>query len=259
MAESYQDIMSRLNGGQQAPQPPKAANDFATYVRTLLANPNPQGGMMGDAAGYYADPFRKQNAINQAILDEELRKKKEAEDAAAAAGGGGGMLGTSSGSDSGSDVQLTQEQLDFLEKETPEERYARITGDWFGLKPMAAYMAGGLPALAAQQGYTPTAFMDRNIGLFRQAMGDTSGYQGPYAPKPAGIAAPVVSGIGGTTYTPSSLQETMQQTGGVLTPQQAQAVVNYVSSGDSGGGGFGYGGQDGMGGQTDSALTGYTE
>ena len=107
--------------------------------------------------------------------------------------------------------------------------------------------------------YGPTGYADYLQGNTRVLMGDTSGYTSPtYTPKPAGVAAPVVSG--GSTYTPSSLQETMQQTGGVLTPQQAQAVVNYVNSGDSGGGGgFGYGGQDGMGGQTDSALTGYTE
>ena len=104
MAESYQDIMSRLNGGQQV-EKPKAANDFATYVRTLLENPNPQGGMMGDASAYYADPFRKQNAINQAILDEELAKKKAEEEAAkAAAGGGGGGGMMSGGGDSAGDM-----------------------------------------------------------------------------------------------------------------------------------------------------------
>lgn len=108
--------------------------------------------------------------------------------------------------------------------------------------------------------YGPTGYADYLQGNARVMMGDKSGYTSPtYTPKPAGVAAPVVSG--GSTYTPSSLQETMNRTGGVLTPQQAQAVVNYVSSGESsgGGGGFGYGGQDGMGGQTDSALTGYTE
>lgn len=158
MAESYQDIMSRLNGGQQAPQPPKAATDFATYVRTLLANPNPQGGMMGDAAAYYADPFRKQNAINQAILDEELRKKKEAEDAAAAAGGGvpSGMFNGSSGGDS-EGMGLTQSQIDYLDAETPMERALRIQNDlgWIGnvVSPLGASLFGRAPVFSGQTNY----------------------------------------------------------------------------------------------------------
>jgi len=131
--ESYEQIMARLNGQQT--QTPKAATDFTTYVQNLLLNTNPQGGMMSDAEAYRADPFRRQNAIN-ASLDEAL-KKKQAEEAAraAAARGGMGMMG-SGGGESGGGVPLTQEQIDFLDRETPEERYARITGDWFGLKPM---------------------------------------------------------------------------------------------------------------------------
>jgi len=131
--ESYEQIMARLNGQQT--QTPKAATDFSTYVQNLLLNTNPQGGMMSDAEAYRADPFRRQNAIN-ASLDEAL-KKKQAEEAAraAAARGGMGMMG-SGGGESGGGVPLTQEQIDFLDRETPEERYARITGDWFGLKPM---------------------------------------------------------------------------------------------------------------------------
>jgi len=144
--ESYEQIMARLNGQQT--QTPKAATDFSTYVQNLLLNTNPQGGMMSDAEAYRADPFRRQNAIN-ASLDEAL-KKKQAEEAARAAAirGGMGMMGSVSG-ESGGGVPLTQEQIDFLERETPEERYARITGDWFGLKPIGAVMGGGLFGLSS--------------------------------------------------------------------------------------------------------------
>ena len=138
--ESYEQIMARLNGQQT--QTPKAATDFSTYVQNLLLNPNPQGGMMSDAEAYRADPFRRQNAIN-ASLDEAL-KKKQAEEAAKAAAARGGMGMMGSGGDSGTPTELTQDQIDFLARETPEERYARITGDWFGLKPMGAVMGGGL-------------------------------------------------------------------------------------------------------------------
>ena len=135
--ESYEQIMARLNGQQT--QTPKAATDFSTYVQNLLLNTNPQGGMMSDAEAYRADPFRRQNAIN-ASLDEALKKKQAEEAAKAAASRGGmGMMG-SGGGESGGGVPLTQEQIDFLDRETPEERYARITGDWFGLKPMGMMM-----------------------------------------------------------------------------------------------------------------------
>ena len=135
--ESYEQIMARLNGQQT--QTPKAATDFTTYVQNLLLNTNPQGGMMTDAEAYRADPFRRQNAIN-ASLDEALKKKQAEEAAKAAASRGGmGMMG-SGGGESGGGVPLTQEQIDFLDRETPEERYARITGDWFGLKPMGMMM-----------------------------------------------------------------------------------------------------------------------
>lgn len=71
MAESYQDIMSRLSGTQQI-EKPKEANDFASYVRTLLENPNPRGSM-----------FARQDEIdrvNQANLSNELEKKEVEEE-----------------------------------------------------------------------------------------------------------------------------------------------------------------------------------
>ena len=135
--ESYEQIMARLNGQQT--QTPKAATDFTTYVQNLLLNTNPQGGMMTDAEAYRTDPFRRQNAIN-ASLDEAL-KKKQAEEAAraAAAGGGMGMMG-SGGGESGGGVPLTQEQIDFLERETLDERGERLKADWLGLKPLAGML-----------------------------------------------------------------------------------------------------------------------
>jgi hypothetical protein len=139
--ESYEQIMARLQG-QQA-QAPTAASDFANYVQTLLLNPNPQGNMMTDAEAFRADPFRRQNAIN-ANLDAALKKKQMEEEAAraAAAGGGGGMgmMSSGGGGDSGNNVQLTEEQLAFLENETLDQRGARIQNDWFGLKPIAGML-----------------------------------------------------------------------------------------------------------------------
>lgn len=151
--QTREEIIAKLNNAYgSAPAQSKPAYDFADHVRTLLEKVNPKGNMLTDAAAYYADPFRKKNAIDQAILDEELAKKKAEEEAAKAAvtgGGGRGMFNTG-GSDGNNDgtPALTQEQIDFLGRETPEERYARITGDWFGLKPMGAVMGGGLFGLS---------------------------------------------------------------------------------------------------------------
>lgn len=221
--ESYEQIMARLNNpygyAPMQPQEP-AASDFTKYVQTLMANTNPQGGM-----------FRMQDEI-----DERNRKTKEAEAARAAQAAGGMFVSTPSGGGSDSkNVELTPEQIAFLEKETPDERYARITGDWFGLKPIGAYLVGGIPGLMAQQGYTPEAMMDRGIGLFRQATGDTSGYTSPtYTPKPAGVAAPVVSGqTNYNTYSPDAYTNTIMNTG---TPYvEITPTFDYSSSSDSGG------------------------
>ena len=75
--------------------------------------------MSPEAAAYYADPFRKQNAIQQASLDAAL-KKKQADEAARRVQG---MLSGDVGADS---PMLTQSQIDFLENETPAERDARM-------------------------------------------------------------------------------------------------------------------------------------
>lgn len=74
-----------------------------------------------DAAAYFANPFRMQDAINQANLT-ALLKQKEAEVAQQRLGGMllGGMEGPAPG--------LTQSQIDFLNEEaqTPGARAARM-------------------------------------------------------------------------------------------------------------------------------------
>jgi hypothetical protein len=166
--ESYEQIMARLNG--KPVEPPKAATDFATYVQNLLLNPNPQGGMMSDAEAYRADPFRRQNAIN-ASLDEALKKKQaeEAARAAAVGGGGGGMFGRNNTPyDSGSGKgELTKEQLDWLERETLDERGNRLKNDLFGFKPIGSYLGGGMLGLG---GYLDSQVPTLNDLMYQQAM-----------------------------------------------------------------------------------------
>ena len=127
--ESYDQIMARLNNpyGFASVQPKTPASDFTNYVQTLLSEPNPQGGM-----------FRMQD-----IVDERKRKAKEEEEAKARALAGGlGMFNQVSGG-SGSDsknVELTPEQIAFLENETLDQRGERLKRDWLGLKPIAGML-----------------------------------------------------------------------------------------------------------------------
>jgi hypothetical protein len=159
--ESYEEIMARLN--KQQSQTPKAATDFSTYVQNLLLNTNPQGGMMSDAEAYRADPLRKQNAIN-ASLEEALKKKQ-----VAAGGGGGGMFGRNNTPyDSGSGKgELTQEQLDWLERETLDERGNRLKNDLLGFKPIGAYLGGGMLGLG---GYLDSQVPTLNDLMYQQAI-----------------------------------------------------------------------------------------
>ena len=136
--QSYADIMARLNNpyGTMTEQPKQtAADDFTKYVQTLLLDPNPQGGMLD------RDPFRRQNEINARIKQEQEAKAAQAA-AGASAGAGGGMFGGSNvgGGDSGNNVQLTKEQLAFLENETLDQRGERLKNDLFGLKPIAGML-----------------------------------------------------------------------------------------------------------------------
>lgn len=111
MADSFTDFVQNLfpsMGQTQQPMLTGAFTDPSAYRAS------------GEAAAYYADPFRKQNTIQQASLDATL-KKKQADEAAQRLSG---ML--SGGGDGGMETGLTQSQIDFLESETPAERGARM-------------------------------------------------------------------------------------------------------------------------------------
>lgn len=77
---------------------------FNDFVQNLLKSTNPQGGLFtgdvgsfyntGDAAAYYADPFRKQKEINAAkAATADLSQALQATQPVSSGDGGGGMLG----------------------------------------------------------------------------------------------------------------------------------------------------------------------
>lgn len=114
MADTFTDFVQNLFPSMGQTRQPMLTGTFAD-PSSYRSSP--------EAAAYYADPFRKQNAIQQASLDAAL-KKKQADEAAQRLSG---ML--SGGGDGGMDMGLTQSQIDFLNDEamTPGARDARMS------------------------------------------------------------------------------------------------------------------------------------
>ena len=110
MADSFTDFVQNLFPSLGQTRQPMLTGTFADPSAYRMSP---------EAAAYYADPFRKQNAIQQASLDAAL-KKKQADEAARRVQG---MLSGDIGSDT---PALTQSQLDFLANETTAERDARM-------------------------------------------------------------------------------------------------------------------------------------
>ena len=110
MADTFTDFVQNLFPSLGQTRQPMLTGTFADPSAYRMSP---------EAAAYYADPFRKQNAIQQASLDAAL-KKKQADEAARRVQG---MLSGDVGADS---PMLTQSQIDFLENETPAERDARM-------------------------------------------------------------------------------------------------------------------------------------
>ena len=129
-----------------------ADKKFADYVKDLMGvlptvNGNPMlsvTSMTDENARYREDPFyiSRQRQADQLALDEEEKRRLAAQS-------GSGMMRGSTSVDSGRDAELTQAQIDFLDRESGNlaERGERIKNDWFGLKPIGAYMGGGMLGL----------------------------------------------------------------------------------------------------------------
>lgn len=195
---------------------------FADYVKDVMSVlPTVNGNSMlsvtsqTDADKYRANPFYMQDAI---------RKRNEEEAAKQDKATGDGLFAPKilSGGD-GPNLDLLPQTLNFLDKETLEEQGARIKSDMFGLKPIAAYLVAGIPGVAAQQGHTPTSFIDQSIGLFRQAHGDMGGH----TPSPA---TPTVTGAVTSPVTTTALPAVVDL-GTLANPTQAALNLGIVGGG----------------------------
>ena len=229
----------------------------------IQGRPNPyanfeQGMLSQDALDYRADPFAY---VKKKFggLDKVLKKDTPAV-------GLGGLFGSqpSSGGDSASDTggrNYYQEIEDRFYNEnlalgaTPEAARALAAQQAFeiqsannarinaGLTLFGNTLIPGMGAAGVAK-YGPTAYADYLQGNARVMMGDTSGYQGPYTPKPAGVAAPVVSGQSNyNTYSvdPSGMEAARiaaEQSYGVTPTFDSSTSYSdgYSSTGDGSGG-----------------------
>ena len=181
---------------------------FADYVKDLMGvlptvNGNPMlsvTSMTGDNARYREDPFYKSRDIqarDQLVLDEEERKRREAAQAGsgmmAGGGGGDGFQGRNAIQEREDQLRaanLPEEEVQAIMAAEQEERGSRLNS-------LLTLATQGIMPGATMFGlnkYGLSGYQDLLQGNMRNLVGDKSGYRSPdYQPKPAGVAAPVVS------------------------------------------------------------------
>ena len=181
---------------------------FADYVKDLMGvlptvNGNPMlsvTSMTGDNARYREDPFYKSRDIqarDQLVLDEEERKRREAAQAGsgmmAGGGGGDGFQGRNAIQERENQLRaanLPEEEVQAIMAAEQEERGSRLNS-------LLTLATQGIMPGATMFGlnkYGLSGYQDLLQGNMRNLVGDKSGYRSPdYQPKPAGVAAPVVS------------------------------------------------------------------
>ena len=146
MADSFTDFVQNLFPSLGQTRQPMLTGTFAD-PSSYRSSP--------EAASYYADPFRKQNAIQQASLDAAL-KKKQADEAAQR------VQGMLSGGDAAETGDLNPYVSAFLDSETDAERGARLGA--FGKTALG--MVTGLPLssdFATMAGLNSTAGMQGQL------------------------------------------------------------------------------------------------
>jgi len=234
MADSFTDFVQNLFPSMGQTRQPMLTGTFAD-PSSYRSSP--------EAAAYYADPFRKQNAIQQASLDAAL-KKKQADEAAQRLSG---ML-SGGGGDGGMETGLTQSQIDFLNDEamTPGARDARMSA-------INSMLTTAVPALF---GVPSPSIIGGMFNLGRQGVANMFNLSQQPAPvvnmsSPGGTAVSVAdlsnpvtaySGITDFSYDGGG--------GGVSSPDAGSVNVGGVDLGY--GGGYGGGDSGGDSGSSDA-------
>ena len=233
MADSFTDFVQNLFPSLGQTRQPMLTGTFAD-PSSYRSSP--------EAAAYYADPFRKQNAIQQASLDAAL-KKKQADEAAQR------VQGMLSGGDAAETGDLNPYVAAFLDSETDAERGARLGA--FGKAALG--MVTGLPIssdFATMAGLNSTAGMQ----------GQLAAMYGNYLTQPS-IVQNIMSSVAPgrvaameNAYMTALNQQAAQERGGweaaaaaeqmaALNQQAADDLAAWnayesYNTGDSGGGGM---------------------
>jgi len=212
-----------------------ANKSFADYVKDLMAmlpkvNGNPMlsvTSMTDENARYREDPFYK-SRDNKRLAEEEAAKKTAQSESGlfgAMASDGGGNTG---GRNYYQEIEDRFYQENLTMGLTPETAKTLAAQQAFeiqsannarlnaGLTLFGNTIMPGATALGISK-YGVDGYKDYLQGNARVMMGDTSGYNNGFLGKAAGIAAPVVSGMGGTTRSADAIQEAIAR---------AQAMAN---------------------------------
>lgn len=231
-----------------------ADKKFADYVKDLMGvlptvNGNPMlsvTSMTDENARYREDPFYISRERKR-LAEEEAKKAAQSGSGLFGSmpeGGGDGVQGRNYYKDiedrfyqENLTMGLTPETAKTLAAQQAFEiqsaNNARINSalTLFGNAVMPGATAFGLAK------YGPEGYMDYLQGNTRVMMGDTSGYNNGFLGKAAGIAAPVVSGMGGTTRSADAIQEAIARAQQIAAAQQAvYSAPSYTSAGSDGSG-----------------------
>ena len=235
MADTFTDFVENLFPSLGQTRQPMLTGTFAD-PSSYRSSP--------EAAAYYADPFRKQNAIQQASLDAAL-KKKQADEAAQRVQG---ML--SGGGDAAETGDLNPYVAAFLDAETDAERGARLGA--FGKT-----MLGMVTGLPLSSDFATMAGLNSTAGM----QGQLAAMYGNYLTQPS-IVQNIMSSVAPgrvaameNAYMTALNQQAAQERGGweaaaaaeqmaALNQQAADDLAAWnayesYNTGDSGGGGGG--------------------
>jgi hypothetical protein len=188
-----------------------------------------------EEAAYRLNNFMKQEEIRKRIEEEEAAKR--AAELEAAKSGLFGTMPEGGGVDGGRNyyvereaqlraANLPEDEVQSILSKEQEANNSRLAAalTLFG----NAIMPGA--AILGLSKYGPTGYIDYLQGNTRVMMGDTSGYQSPFTPKAAGIAAPVVSGQ--RNY--NTLSPSAQMARDILAREAQNRAMEQVYRGNTG-------------------------
>lgn len=219
-------------------------DDFATYVRNLLSNTNPQGDMLtGDAAAYRADPFRMQNSLDAALAkktaEEEALKLLQSQGLLQPQSSGGSVeMGPASTPGHTPSQQMVSQANMLSNLGAQISKVSPIMG---GLLSAAGYLGMNSAMNAAGQEQDSFSAALDAVANGPAGMGVATGANGmsyTYS-SPATIAAADAAMFGGTTVNPDGSMSFSGPAYGGLSAADAAAGLSGLGMGEGSTGSIG--------------------